>query len=43
VSYIQVAAADIAAGDPLAHNEHTTVEIIEWDVHQVLGIGAFER
>lgn len=37
----QTAAAKIAAEDPLAQGEQTTFEIIEWDVHQVLGIGAF--
>lgn len=37
------AAAELLAQDPIAQGEHVTFEIIEWDVHQLLGIGVFER
>lgn len=36
------AAAEIAAQDPLAQDEDAATEIIEWEVHQVLGIGPFD-
>jgi hypothetical protein len=35
-------AAVIATGDPLAQDGLATVEIIDWQVHQVLGIGPFD-
>ncbi|MEA2641500.1 MAG: hypothetical protein QOF51_2894 [Chloroflexota bacterium] len=31
----------IAASDPYTVAGHTTFEIIEWDIHQVFGIGEF--
>jgi hypothetical protein len=37
------AAAELLAQDPIAQGEHVTFEIIEWDVHQFLGVGIFER
>lgn len=30
-----------AAGDPYTAAGHTTFELIEWDIHQAFGIGAF--
>lgn len=36
------AAADIAARDPLAGADSATIEIVEWEVHQLFGIGAFD-
>jgi hypothetical protein len=35
-------AAALAAGDPLAQDDRVRVEIIEWNVHQLLGIGSFD-
>jgi uncharacterized protein YciI len=35
-------AAVLAASDPLAQDDRVRVELIEWDVHQMLGIGSFE-
>jgi uncharacterized protein YciI len=35
-------AADIAADDPLAADGLATVDVIDWQVHQVLGIGPFD-
>ncbi|MGW7003863.1 YciI family protein [Streptomyces sp. NPDC054933] len=32
----------IAQGDPLARDGQATIEIIEWHVHQMLGIGPFD-
>ncbi|MGW7003932.1 YciI family protein [Streptomyces sp. NPDC054933] len=32
----------IAQGDPLARDGHAAIEIIEWHVHQMLGIGPFD-
>jgi uncharacterized protein YciI len=37
------AAAELLAQDPIAQGEHVTFEIIEWDVHQLLGVGLFAR
>lgn len=34
-------AATIAASDPLAQDGLATVDIIDWQVHQVLGLGSF--
>lgn len=31
----------LAAGDPYTAAGHTTFELIEWDIHQAFGIGAF--
>ncbi len=31
----------IAAGDPYTAAGHTTFELIEWEIHQVFGIGNF--
>jgi uncharacterized protein YciI len=39
----QEAAAELLAQDPIAQGEHVTFEIIEWDVHQLLGVGVFAR
>jgi hypothetical protein len=36
-------AAAIAATDPLAHDDRVTVDVIEWDVHQILGVGSFNH
>jgi hypothetical protein len=36
-------AAAIVAEDPLAQDGLATVEIIDWEVHQILGIGSFDR
>ena len=35
-------AAALAATDPLAQDGEVRVEVIEWDVHQILGIGSFD-
>jgi uncharacterized protein YciI len=35
-------AANTAAGDPLAQDGLATVEIIDWQVHQILGVGPFD-
>jgi uncharacterized protein YciI len=35
------AAEAIAASDPFTVAGHCTVEVIEWEVHQILGIGPF--
>ena len=35
-------AASVAANDPLYQRDQTTIEIIEWSVHQILGIGPFD-
>jgi len=35
-------AATLAASDPLAHEDRVHIEIIEWNVHQLFGIGSFE-
>ncbi|MBV8346019.1 MAG: hypothetical protein JOZ49_00330 [Mycolicibacterium sp.] len=35
-------AAALAASDPLAQDDRVRVEIIEWNVHQILGIGSFD-
>ncbi|WP_269857070.1 YciI family protein [Streptomyces sp. RPT161] len=32
----------IAQDDPLARDDQATIEIIEWHVHQLLGIGPFD-
>jgi len=32
----------LAATDPLAQDDQTSIEVIEWDVHQILGIGSFD-
>jgi uncharacterized protein YciI len=34
-------AVSLAASDPLAQDHRVRVEVIEWDVHQILGIGSF--
>jgi uncharacterized protein YciI len=31
----------IAAGDPFTANGHCAFELIQWDVHQILGAGGF--
>ncbi len=31
----------LAATDPLAQDDQTSIEVIESDVHQILGIGSF--
>ncbi len=33
----------IAAGDPFTVAGHCDFELIEWDVHQILGAGPFQR
>lgn len=35
-------AETIAQSDPLARDGQATIEIIEWHVHQMLGIGPFD-
>ena len=35
-------AAALAAADPLAQGGRVRVEVIEWDVHQIQGIGSFD-
>jgi uncharacterized protein YciI len=35
-------AAVLAASDPLAQDNRVRVEIIEWNVHQLPGIGSFD-
>jgi uncharacterized protein YciI len=30
-----------ASGDPLARDGRATIEVIEWDVHQIAGAGPF--
>jgi uncharacterized protein YciI len=32
----------LAAADPLAQDDRVRVEVIEWNVHQILGIGSFD-
>ena len=34
-------AESIAAGDPFTAAGHCTFELIEWEVHQILGVGPF--
>ena len=34
-------AEKIAAGDPFTAAGHTTYDLIDWQIHQVLGIGPF--
>lgn len=34
-------AEKVAASDPYTAAGHTTYELIEWNIHQVFGIGAF--
>ena len=34
-------AVALAAMDPLAQDGRARVEVIEWEVHQILGIGSF--
>ena len=34
-------AAALAATDPLAQDDGVRVEVMEWDVHQIFGIGSF--
>jgi uncharacterized protein YciI len=36
------AAEAIVRGDPLDHDGRATLDIIEWHVHQLLGIGSFD-
>jgi hypothetical protein len=36
-------AAALGATDPLAQDDQARVEVIEWDIHQILGIGSFDR
>jgi len=31
----------VAAGDPYTAAGHTTFDLIEWNIHQVFGIGSF--
>ena len=35
-------AATLAASDPLAQDDRVRIEIIEWNVHQLFGIGSFD-
>lgn len=35
-------ASALAASDPLAQDDRVRVEVIEWDIHQLLGIGSFD-
>jgi len=35
-------AATLAASDPLAQGDRVRIEIIEWNVHQLFGIGSFD-
>lgn len=35
-------AATLATSDPLAQDDRVRVEIMEWNVHQILGIGSFD-
>ncbi|MFG2044602.1 YciI family protein [Dactylosporangium sp. NPDC048998] len=35
-------AATVANSDPMCADGKATIEIIEWDVHQVLGVGGFD-
>ena len=34
-------ARQVAANDPFTANDHCAFELIEWDVHQILGAGGF--
>jgi uncharacterized protein YciI len=34
-------AEQIAAGDPFTANGHCTFDLIDWEVHQIMGAGAF--
>ena len=34
--------AMLAASDPLAQGDRVRIEIIEWNVHQLFGIGSFD-
>jgi uncharacterized protein YciI len=34
-------AQQIAAGDPFTVNGHCAFDLIQWDVHQILGAGGF--
>ena len=34
-------AEKIASGDPFTVAGHTGFELIEWEIHQIMGIGAF--
>jgi hypothetical protein len=34
-------AEQIAASDPFTAAGHCTAEVIEWDIHQILGVGPF--
>jgi uncharacterized protein YciI len=35
-------ATRIVNGDPLLQSAGATVEVIEWQIHQIMGIGAFD-
>jgi uncharacterized protein YciI len=35
-------ATSVATDDPLYQADKTTIDVIEWHVHQVLGIGPFD-
>ena len=35
-------AEQIASGDPYTVAGHTRFDLIEWEIHQILGIGSFE-
>ena len=39
---LRASADALAATDPLVQNDQTSIEVIEWDVHQILGIGSFD-
>ena len=32
----------LAATDPLAQDDQASIEVIEWDIHQILGIGSLD-
>ena len=34
-------AAQIAAGDPFTAAGHCTFDLVEWDIHQIMGVGPF--
>jgi hypothetical protein len=32
----------LAATDPLVQDDQASIEVIEWDIHQTLGIGSLD-
>jgi hypothetical protein len=39
---LRASADALAATVPLVQDDQTSIEVIEWDVHQILGIGSFD-